>query len=248
MTDSTIVATNPPLSIPGSWPWRIALVAILTALTDWLFFRQAIGVSLTLFVLALAAGVLLANRIDASRRELQLYGGIFVTALLPSLDDFNVMSALMAALGIGCFALGVTAALRGGLIERAIAVAWFLVSGPFQFFHDLPLVQQWARQRGAPVSVNTAKGWIVPLGFGAVFVALFAAANPLISNWFAQWSVDDSFNRIDMLRLTFWLGAFIAVWAFVCVCGRSCCSTCCLPCRPSWTSAICGPALRCRTA
>ena len=62
---------------------------MLTALADWLFFRQAIGVSLTLFVLAVAAGVVLANRIDAHRRVLRLYGVILVAALLPSFEDFN---------------------------------------------------------------------------------------------------------------------------------------------------------------
>ena len=220
MTDSTVAATQSILPVPGSWPWRIALVVILTALADWLFFRQAIGVSLTLFVLTVAASVLLANRIDANHRELLLYSGILVAAVLPSIEDFNVISGLMAALGIGCFALGATAALKGGLIERVVAVAWFLTSGPLQFFRDLPLVQQWARQRGAPVSSTALKGWIVPLAFGAVFVALFAAANPLIANWLTQWSAQESLDQFDTLRLMFWFGAVIVVWAFVCVCGR----------------------------
>jgi Domain of unknown function (DUF4173) len=220
MTDSgNAVATNPAVPIRESWPWRIALVVILTALADWLFFRQAIGVSLTLFVLAVAAGVLLANRIDAHRRVLRIYGIILFAALLPSFEDFNAMSALIAVLGIACFALGVTAALKGDLIERVIAVGWFLVSGPFQLVRDLPLLKQWASQRGAPVDLTAAQGWIVPLAFGAVFVALFAAANPLIADWFAQWSLAPSLNQLDMQRLTFWIGTIIVAWAFVHVCG-----------------------------
>ena len=130
------------------------------------------------------------------------------------------MSALIAVLGIACFALGVTAALKGGLIERVSTVGWFLVSGPFQLARDLPLLKQWASQRGAPVDLTAAQGWIVPLAFGTVFVALFAAANPLIANWFAQWSLAPSLNQLDMQRLMFWIGTIIAVWAFVRVCGR----------------------------
>ena len=65
MTDSSAVATNPTIPVRGGWPWRIALVAILTAFADWLFFRQVVGVSLALFVLAVGAGVVLANRIEA---------------------------------------------------------------------------------------------------------------------------------------------------------------------------------------
>ena len=219
MTDNSVIAPNSILPVSINWPWRIVIVAILTALADWLFFRQVIGVSLVLFILALGAGVLLTNRIDASRRELLIYGGILIAAVLPGLEDFNLMSALMAALGIACFALGVTAALKGGPVERFLAVGWLLISGPFQFFRDLPLLRQWASQRGAPVDVTAAQGWIVPLGLGAVFVALFAAANPLVADWFAQWSIGPSLNLLDMQRLLFWIGTIIVVWAFVRVCG-----------------------------
>lgn len=219
MTDTSVIATSSILPVRGSWPWRIIIVAFLAALADWLFFRHVVGVSLALFVLAVAAGVLLANQIEASRREMLLYAGILVVAVLPSLEDFNVMSALIAALGTGCFALGATAALRGNLNERLTAVGWLLLSGPFQFFRDLPLLQQWMRQHGAPAGMTAVKGWIVPLTLGAIFMTLFAAANPLIANWFAQWSVGESLKQLDMQRLTFWLGAIIAVWTFVCV-GR----------------------------
>jgi Domain of unknown function (DUF4153) len=219
MTDSSVIATNSILPVRGSWLWRIAIVAILTALADWLFFRHVVGMSLAFFVLAVGAGVLLANRIEATRREMLLYGGILVVAVLPSLEDFNVMSALVAALGTGCFAHGATAALKGNLNDRLIAVGWLLFSGPFQFFRDLPLLQQWMCQHGAPAGMTAVKGWIVPLTVGAIFMTLFATANPLIANWFAQWSIGESLKQIDLQRLMFWLAAIIAVWTFVCV-GR----------------------------
>jgi hypothetical protein len=66
------------------------------------------------------------------------------------------------------------------------------------------------------VSLTAVKGWIIPLSLGAVFVLLFAAANPLIANWFTQWSIGDSL-KFDTLRLMFWIATVIAVWAFVCV-------------------------------
>ena len=211
------IATESAPSIPASrnWPWLLALVAILTALADWLFFRQAVGVSLTLFVLALGVAVLLANGIATSRRGLLLYAGILVIAVFPSLEDFNVISVLIAVLGIGVFALGMTAALNGDLKERFIAVGWYLVSGPFQFFRDAPEVRDWARARGAPVDLTVMKGWLVPLAFGVIFVVLFAAANPLIANWLAQWNFGSMFRQLDIQRLFFWVGTIIVVWAFV---------------------------------
>jgi hypothetical protein len=68
MTDSSAVAANPTLVSNGNWLERIAIVALLTALADWLFFRQYVGISLTLFVLALAAAVLAANHASAEAR------------------------------------------------------------------------------------------------------------------------------------------------------------------------------------
>ena len=105
MTDSgNAVATNPVVPIRDSWPWRIVLVAMLTALADWLFFRQAIGVSLALFVLAIAAGVVLANRIDAQPpRSCDSTASSWSPRFCQALEDFNVMSALIAVLGIALF-------------------------------------------------------------------------------------------------------------------------------------------------
>jgi Domain of unknown function (DUF4173) len=219
MTDSGAVA-SPTLVSNGNWPWRIALVAVLTALADWLLFRQHVGIAFTLFIVALGVAVLLANRTGAGHRARMIYAGILVAALLPSVESVNVMSVLIAMFGIGCFALGVTGALKGGVIERFITVGWLLVSGPLQLVRDLPLLQRWASQRGAPASLAALKGWVVPLGLGAVFVALFASANPVIAHWLAQWGTGDLLRKLDPPRLMFWCFIVIAAWGLVGVAGR----------------------------
>jgi hypothetical protein len=219
VTDAGIIATSSEVPVRARWLWRIAIAVVLTALADWLFFRRVVGISLAAFLVAIAAGVLATNRIEAGRRATLIYSGALVAALLPLLEDVNVLSVSIAALGIGGFALGVTAALRGNATDGLFAIGWFLISGPFQLPRDLPLFQQWARQRGAPFDPVALKGWIVPLALGGVFVALFAAANPLIANWFAQWIIGDSLKQLDFQRLMFWFGAIIVAWMFVCV-GR----------------------------
>lgn len=216
---NSIVASDSIPSIPASrnWPLLFVLVAILTALADWLFFRQVVGISLPRFMLALGAAVILANGIETSRRELLLYAGILVVALLPSVEDFNVLSAVIAVFGIGIFTLGVTAALQGDVKEKAVAVGWYLASAPCQFFRDVPVVRDWARVHGVSVDLRAMKGWVVPLALGSIFVVLFAAANPLIANWLMQWDLGGNFRQLDLQRLLFWLGTIVAVWAFVCV-------------------------------
>ena len=85
---SDVIATNSIASARSSWPWRIAVVVILTAFADWLFFRQIVGVSLALFVLAVACGVLLTNRTDVSRRERLIYAAYS----LPPSSPFSKIS------------------------------------------------------------------------------------------------------------------------------------------------------------
>jgi Domain of unknown function (DUF4173) len=212
-----IAAARSIFSMRSQWPCRIAAVVILTALADWLFFRQSVGATLALFVVAIGLGVLFTHPTEARRWKLLPYLGVLIAAAIPVVEDVNVLSAPIATLGIACFALGITGALNGELKDRILAVGWFLISGPFQIFREWPLLRQWARQRGRPAGLNAMHSWIVPLACGAVFVALFAAANPLIANWLTQWELEPSLKRLDMRRFWFWLGAIVTIWMFVCV-------------------------------
>jgi Domain of unknown function (DUF4173) len=219
MTDSAI-ATNSSLPIRDRWPWRIAIVALLTALADWLFFRHDVGITFALFILALGIAVLLVNRAGTSGGERAIYAGIMIAAILPSVESVNIVSVLIAGFGVGCFALGVTGALRGGVIERLLTIGWLLVSGPLQLVRDLPLLRPWVNQHGGVARFTALRGWIVPLGLGAVFLALFAAANPVLSHWLAQWLAGDTLKQLDLGRLLFWCFIVVAVWGLVGVSGR----------------------------
>src|SRR5262245_48004589 len=220
MTDSNAMAANPALVSNSNWPWRIAIVALLTVLADWLFFREYVGISLVLFVLALGIAVVLVNRTGAGLRARIIYAGILVAVLLPCLEDSNVMSVLIAVFGIGCFALGVTGAFKGGMIERLMTIGWLLVSGPLQLLRDLELLRIWVKHWEGVTRLAALKGWIVPLGLGTVFVALFAAANPVMSDWLAHWTTGDTLKRLNPARLAFWALVIIAVWGLVGVSSR----------------------------
>jgi hypothetical protein len=184
-------------------------------LADWLFFRHGPGISFPLFVLALGAALLLTNDIAASRRDVLIHAGILLLAIFPSLEEVNVMSAAIATLGIGSFAVAVVAVARGDLKERFTAVGYFLMTGPIQFLEDLTRLLEWTRRRGGPTGPNVIKRWLVPLALGAVFLALFAAANPLIEAWLAQWDVAATLKQLDIHRLAFWTAAGIVVWRFI---------------------------------
>ena len=95
-----------------------------------------------------------------------------------------------------------------------------MVSAPFQIFPDLPLVGRWLRQHDFAAGLPILKGWIVPLVVGAIFVGLFAAANPLIADWLANLPIKEILEQIDGKRLLFWLMVFPVLWGIIRVCGR----------------------------
>ena len=55
----------------------------------------------------------------------------------------------------------------------------------------------------------------MPLAFGAVFLLLFAAANPLIDSWLAAIDLSTLAAHVSVGRVAFWLLTIALVWPFV---------------------------------
>ncbi|OWK18684.1 hypothetical protein AJ88_00680 [Mesorhizobium amorphae CCBAU 01583] len=56
---------------------------------------------------------------------------------------------------------------------------------------------------------------MMPLALGAVFLALFGAANPVIEYWFTLIDLFALLDLIQLARLIFWLLVLAGVWAFL---------------------------------
>jgi hypothetical protein len=65
--------------------------------------------------------------------------------------------------------------------------------------------------------LNLAKAavWVMPLGLGAVFLALFGIANPVIEYWLSLVDLLSLLERVDLARLVFWIVMLAGVWAFL---------------------------------
>ena len=95
---------------------------------------------------------------------------------------------------------------------------WLLV-GWAQLFLDNGLVMRFLMRRGlSPRRARGVAAWIVPLLLASVFVALFAWANPVISDGFSRLAdfLTDLFHRLPDLfnlpRMTFWLAFATLAW------------------------------------
>ncbi len=214
----TSIATIAPADPPDGTGYRrkLAAVAGIAAFADWLFYRQAIGLSIAVFILVLDAVALLANSRHATRRTMLLAAGVLVAALLPLIDDCNVISVAFAAIGAAYFARAATTGRSGAIGSETRAAVRLLFSGPLQMLQDVAGAQKrFATHEKTVHRVGAFTIWVIPIVLGAVFLALFASANPLLESWLGQIDPRAFLADISFGRILFWLTVISLTWSFV---------------------------------
>jgi hypothetical protein len=218
MTSIPLARPAIPFSLHGALSLAGAAVAI-TALADVLFYQHAPGVSVAIFAAALCVAALLTNPVRARWTVLTAATAFLAAALVPAVEDFNPLSLAFAVAGACVFALMAAGWAKRPAVQRPTDVVWMAVSGPFRLAGDLGGAVTEARERDlAKHGANWLFAWVVPAGFGGLFLVLFAQANPLIEQFIGQWftSVDSShWKHIDLARPLFWLVAVALTWPFL---------------------------------
>jgi hypothetical protein len=199
-----------PLWMCGAIPLVGAGVAV-TALADWLFYRHQPGISVAIFLAALCAAALLTNPVRANRIEFAAATAVLAAALVPTIEDFGLLSLVFAVAGTSVFALLTTGWPARPAVQRLTDVGWMVVSGPFRLAADLGRAIHEARRRDiAKLGASWLMAWIVPVGLGGLFLLLFSQANPLIEQWFT--SVNTSYwTSLDLVRPLFWIGVIALI-------------------------------------
>ena len=208
-------------ALPGLWPTGIhrQLIAAAAAafVADYLLYKSPPGLSLMLAFAALATATFLANpSLRARRRTLAAAIALLAAALLPGLEKASALSLLFAVLGTAVFVLLVNGRFRGSAARRIAALANLVVFGPFRLVPDLIRLRKAAARQTARLAGRMSWSvWLLPAGLGAIFVALFASANPLIENWLSDLDIEAALEVIDMPRIGFWLLMVSIAWPFI---------------------------------
>lgn len=188
---------------------KFAIAIGLAALADALFYDQRIGLSLTVFTIALVAASLITNRAQLDRKRAAAASIIFVASVLPAVEQLSTLSFLFLLLGtISSIALWTNPAIVG---SRAPLTAFrqFLLIGPFRLGPDILAAMR------APGLSRSILGWCVPVAFGLVFLALFAEANPLIEQWVDMLRPHRVAADFDQIHVLFWLAMLSLIWPFI---------------------------------
>jgi hypothetical protein len=205
---STIAADIQPIR-HSSLPAKVGLALALAALADWLLYGERIGLSLSLFAIAIAVVSVLFNHAALNQRRAVIGAAILVAGLVPAVEELNTLSLLILVAALLIALLIATNPETTGLADRLRALRNFILFGPFRFFLEaLQIFNMSAFTRGiAP--------WLLPAALGTVFVALFAAANPVIEQWVSLLNPKIILDYVSIPRVLFWIMMLALVWPFI---------------------------------
>ncbi|WP_456617431.1 MULTISPECIES: DUF4153 domain-containing protein [unclassified Bradyrhizobium] len=205
---STIAAEIQPMR-HSSLPAKLGLALTLAALADWLFYGERIGLSLTLFAVAIASVSVLFNHAALDFRRAAIGGAVVTLGLVPAVEELNTLSFLILVTSLTIALLLATNPETTELADRARALRNFFLLGPFRFVPDaLQVFNMSAFTRGIAL-------WVLPAALSTVFVALFAAANPVIEQWVSLLNPKLILEYISIPRVLFWTLMLALVWPFI---------------------------------
>jgi len=191
---------------------KLAIVLALAGLADWLFYDERLGLSLVIFAIAVACGSALANYAMLNRRRAVLGGIIVIAGLIPAIEEVNVASFMIVILALALGLLLTTNPNTTELGEGARALRNLFLIGPFRIFRDGMRI---FRIFNLSSFIRGLAVWIIPLVFGAIFAALFVAANPLIERWIALLNPTHAAEHASLPRILFWMLMIALVWPFI---------------------------------
>ncbi|HWZ37563.1 MAG TPA: DUF4153 domain-containing protein [Bradyrhizobium sp.] len=191
-------------------PAKLAITLGLAALADWLFYDQRIGISMTIFAIALFAGSWLGNLAGLNWRRTTTAALVLFVALVPAVEELNGLTFLFIVAGL---AYGISILTNPDLkqlfLGRLGAFRDLYLIGPFRLAGDLiRMLSAWDLTGGFAM-------WLVPIIFGAIFVLLFASANPLIERWISLLDPKEATSHVNLARTLFWVFVLSVIWPFI---------------------------------
>jgi hypothetical protein len=206
--------TEEKTAIPASK--RVAVLAALVLLGDILMFRQGFGINLFLFAIAVSAGILLSVRTSYNLRTAGMCMGFAVCASFPLAIGPSPMGIAVATVAVMLIALAASRLAPRSPSRLPLILCRFLAIVPFKLFEDVRK-RSAKHPKGAPVRQIGAglRAWIVPLVLAAVFLILFAMANPVIDEVLRSIDPLILWRLLNFWRIAFWLLVAICVWAML---------------------------------
>ncbi len=185
---------------------KFLILLALVILADILLFDRKPGLHLFLFANAAAGGLLICSRRRLSVLRALACLAFSVVASIPLVETASWAGIAISLLALACVSLGACGLLPRQWTRLPLVLLRFLLDVPQRPFRRTSYRR--LRHLGKPPSQGLwhhLRGWIVPLGFAAGFLALFAAANPLIDKTLRSIDLTFLLRLLSLWRIGFWL-------------------------------------------
>lgn len=191
----------------------VGIAAGLIAAADWLLWPHWPGISLVLFFLVVDAAILAARGLRPMSGRLAAAGVVAVAGVLPLAEALSPWGLLSAVCATTVLALAARDRLPRHLVDLPATLARYAALSPFRLAADsLRWMVNGAASGAGGTLTLAALAWVVPLTLAAVFLLLFAAANPIIEAFLTGIKPDTLLPQLDALRIVFWGLVACFVW------------------------------------
>jgi hypothetical protein len=165
------------------------------------------------FMASVAVPIVWLRRERINSRAMLVGLGIFTLSLLPMVEALSWLSFLSGLFGLSFLALSASRRLPRAFEDLTGVVARFGTLAPFRLIGDTFrfLSESTGRGLGGRIA-RSLLAWIVPLGFAAAFLLLFASANPLIESVLNAIRIDSLGQLLDPWRIVLWGIVAVIVW------------------------------------
>lgn len=201
----------------------LALTAALVIAADVLFYKRHIGVTLAIFAVLLAGAVSLRSARFLRHWPGRIIAIAFLGLCLTLAEHPGPLRITMAALAL--FTIVILNTRRFGHDVPLWIGRWSeLVARMFyQAPRDVIVGRRWRRGHGDGPSQpeRFMRRWTIPIALSLIFIALFALANPIISNWISRASrevgrfLTEITEYVAIGRIFLWAIVGGAVWGLL---------------------------------
>lgn len=191
---------------------RVFSCLFLVAAADILLYADEVGWTLGYFGLLVLAFAVVHNPALIANRSGQVLAFACATLGLALIESVNLL-----AFTLFCVAL---AALIGGAQASDLPSVWLRKTGKavwnvigWAVVEDAMTLNRY-QKRTATIGVlpGLVQGWLLPLVLSAVFLLLFASANPIVEHWLRGFDPSVIERLLTPLRMMFWFMIAVASW------------------------------------
>lgn len=153
----------------------------------------------------------------AARRVQIVATFAFVMALAALIEDIDILSVIVGTTATALFVIVMTAREATPWQQYLFEAATVPLRGPFQVVTDLLRSSSQLTKDRLPEWLRTRSliAWIVPLGAFALFLYLFASANPLIEARLMQIDFRSIADLLDPWRVMLWILVVCTTWPLI---------------------------------